>query len=132
MATSTRRDERAFGLSMGMVCGLFAGHAAWRGAVIASALLGGISLVLIGLALVRPSLLRMPSAVWERVTSAIGWVVSRACLSATFFLIVTPVGLVLRLFGRDPLRLRPAARGGSGWVPYPARVRDPRHYERMY
>ena len=41
-----------------------------------------------------------------------------------------PVSVIWRLLGKDPLERR---RGQStGWSPYPARYRDPRHYERMY
>jgi len=64
-----------------------------------------------------------------RLAHVLGWVNSRVLLTALFFLVLTPMGLVLRLAGRDPLRLR--RREGSGWSPYPPRFRDPKHYERM-
>jgi len=46
-----------------------------------------------------------------------------------FFLALTPMGLLARLFGRDPLVRR---RRGSTWTPYPAHRRGVKHYERMF
>jgi hypothetical protein len=40
------------------------------------------------------------------VTFPIGWVVSHLLLGAIFYLLVTPIGLVLRLTGHDPLQLK--------------------------
>lgn len=39
-------------------------------------------------------------------TFPIGWVVSHVLLGAIFFFLVTPIGLVLRLTGHDPLQLK--------------------------
>ena len=57
--------------------------------------------------------------------------VARLLLSAAFFLVLTPVGLAVRLVGWDPLWRRKGRRH-SGWVPYPKRFHDVKHYERMY
>ena len=55
---------------------------------------------------------------------------TRVVLAIVFFLVITPVGIVTRLCGWDPLRRR-AAPADSYWKPYSARQRDPRHYEKM-
>jgi hypothetical protein len=44
-------------------------------------------------------------------------------------LVVSPVGVLGRLFGSDPLGRRAA---GSLWLPFSKRARDPKHYERMF
>ena len=126
-----RHDLRSFGLSVGAACIALALFAAWRGRVVPSLVLGGVAVALIVPAVVRPELLRVPSAVWWRLARVLGWINSRLLLSACFFLILTPVSLLLRLRGRDPLRLKRQGRG-SGWLAYPERVRDPKHYERMF
>jgi hypothetical protein len=63
-------------------------------------------------------------------TSLIGFVVSNVLLTAIFFLLFTPIGLLLRLLGKDLLRLR---RDGtrSGWEEH-APERDPKSYYRTY
>lgn len=50
------------------------------------------------------------------LTYPIGWIVTQVLLTAIFLLVVTPLGLALRLLRKDPLarRIDPAA--GSYWV----------------
>ena len=126
-----RQDPRSFGFSVGAVCAALALLELWRGRVTAASILGGIAVALLVPAALRPSLLRAPSAWWWRLARALGWINSRVLLSACFFLILTPAAVVLRACGRDPLRLKRPGRG-SGWLPYPERARDPKHYERMF
>ena len=48
------------------------------------------------------------------LTYPIGWVASHLLLGAIFYLLVTPIGLILRMTGHDPLQLKPPA-GDSLW-----------------
>ena len=64
----------------------------------------------------------------ERVRTK--WFIITTLFGPVFFLIVTPIGVLLRMCGWDPLRRRPASRG-RGWVPCPERHQDPQHYERL-
>jgi hypothetical protein len=40
---------------------------------------------------------------WMALAYPIGWVVSHVLLAATYFLVFTPIGWMMRIFGRDPL-----------------------------
>jgi hypothetical protein len=60
-------------------------------------------------------------------TSVIGYVVSHIALGLIFFFIFTPLGLLLRLMGKDLLQLR-AARGQTNW----RRVREVGDANRYY
>lgn len=139
MEPRVQKRERDFGLSVGTVCALLAAYGWWRGApapasadggpgALAPWILAGVAVWLIGFALVQPSLLAIPSALWWRLAHMLGWVNSRVLLSALYFGILTPVGLLKRAGGWDPLRLKRTR--ASGWVAYPSR--DPKHYERMF
>ena len=48
---------------------------------------------------------------WYGIACSIGIVVSNVILAAVYYLTVTPVGLLLRIFGKDPMqrRIDPAA-----------------------
>ncbi|WP_375488304.1 SxtJ family membrane protein [uncultured Mycobacterium sp.] len=48
----------------------------------------------------------------------IGWLVSHAILLAVFLLVVTPVALLLRVLGHDPLQRRFDPSTPSYWVPH--------------
>ncbi len=62
---------------------------------------------------------------------ALSAVASRVVLLLVFALVVTPIGVLRRLLGADPLRRR-AERSASAWHPYPRRHLDPRHYEKTF
>ena len=89
----------------------------------------GTALILLGLVL--PQALVWPNKAWLALAEALAFVTTRIILAFVFFGIVTPIGLVKRLFGWDPLHRR-AAPADSYWKPYTERQRDPRHYEKMF
>jgi hypothetical protein len=46
-------------------------------------------------------------------------------------MILLPIGLILKLFGWDPLRRRSTSTI-SYWVQYNLQRQDPRHFEKLY
>lgn len=127
---SQSSGERSFGLSVGGVCLGIALWTAWRGRTTLATVLAIVGAVLIVAGAAAPSLLALPSRWWYRLAHALGWVNTRVLLTLMFLLIVIPVGLLLRLIGREPLARRRKA--FPGWQEAPARYRDPQHYLRMY
>ena len=43
---------------------------------------------------------------WYKLAEGLGWFNSRVLLSVVYYLIVTPIALLFRLFGNDPLLLK--------------------------
>lgn len=43
---------------------------------------------------------------WMKLAEGLGWVNSRILLGLVFFLLLTPIALLVRLFRKDPLQLR--------------------------
>lgn len=43
---------------------------------------------------------------WYKLAEWLGWFNSRVLLSIVYFLLVTPIGILFRLFGNDPLLLK--------------------------
>lgn len=66
-------------------------------------------------ALVYPKLLAPLNKGWIAFGHVLGWINARIILGIVFFVIVMPTGLIMRLFGKDFLRMRPN-RVGSYWV----------------
>jgi len=60
--------------------------------------------VMVGLGLFAPGLMRPIYRVWMRIGAILGWVNTRIILGIAFYGMFTPMGTVMRLFGRDPLR----------------------------
>lgn len=67
-------------------------------------------------ALLRPSLLAPLNRLWTWVGLLLHRVVSPLVLGALFFLVVTPIGLLMRARGKDPLRLRLDRASNSYWI----------------
>ncbi len=88
----------------------------------------GAYLLLIGLAVPR---LAVPfHRGWMKLARALGWINSRVLLGLLYYGVLTPAGVVMRLFGRDPLRRRTAA--ASYWVPRAKPRQDPAQFERLF
>jgi hypothetical protein len=126
------RAEREFGLVVGGVFVLLCLWWIYRGkfaSVVQVGLPVGSLLVLLGL--IYPRALVYPNRAWMALAEALSFVTTRIILAFVFFVVLTPIGLIKRAMGWDPLNRR-AGKSESYWVPYPERQRDPRHYEKMF
>lgn len=68
--------------------------------------LAGLSGLIALVTIIKPKLLAPFNLLWFKLGQVMGLIVSPIILGAIFFLILTPVGVVTRLFGRDELRLK--------------------------
>jgi len=132
MKQASRRAEREFGLIVGGVLVLLSAWWMYRGkfpTVSHITLPVGAALILLGL--VFPRALALPNRAWMALAEVLSFLMTRVILAFVFFAIVTPIGLIKRLFGWDPLHRR-AGSSDSYWRPYSERQRDARHYEKMF
>jgi hypothetical protein len=108
-------SDRSFGFIIGgffVLLGLWplVHRRAWRPWEVAL----GAALVLLGL--VRPSLLHPLNKLWTRLGLLLGKVVNPVVLGVLYYLVITPAGWILRLAGKDPLKLRPDPQAASYWI----------------
>ncbi|HWQ90633.1 MAG TPA: SxtJ family membrane protein [Clostridia bacterium] len=125
-----RRELRNFGLVVGGVfvaLGLFF----WaRGKpYFPYCLLPGVALVLAGL--LYPRALKQVFIGWMAVAIVLGFIISHVILTAFFFLIVTPIGWIARLAGKDFLSLKLDRQAQSYWKPRPPR-KTRQDYEQQF
>jgi len=126
-----KRELRVFGLA-GALIALVAGALRWHGhPTLESWLTGGGAATLALLALALPAALAPLYVALSVITFPIGWGVSHLLLGALFFGVLTPLGLLMRLFGRDPMRRRRDPSAPSYFSPR-APNRDKRSYFRQY
>ena len=62
----------------------------------------------------RPSLLSTPNKLWMKFSLLLARFVSPIVLGLLFYVLISPLALVLRLFGRDELRLK-TKKVASNW-----------------
>jgi hypothetical protein len=127
----TRSLDRHFGWTVGGVFAVLGALLLFRHRTAAGAVAVSLGGTLLLLAAAAPALLAGPHRAWLALARSLGRVNSAIFLFLTFFLVLTPLGVVLRLFGRDELRRRGPA-PPTMWSPYPERNRDPRHFETIW
>ena len=78
------------------------------------------SLIVSGLVMVAtvaaPALLTLPNRLWLRFGLLLNRVVSPVVLAIMFYVVVTPMGLLMRMFAKDTLRRRRDAAAESYWI----------------
>jgi polyferredoxin len=99
------KELRSFGLLVG---GIFALVGFWpilfgRGIRLWAIIPAGILLVL---GCLLPTSLRFVYKMWMLLGHALGWVNTRIILSVVFYGMFCPMGFIMRLRGKDPMRRR--------------------------
>jgi len=122
---------RRFGLTIsgGLV---LLGLLSWfRGHTTVPVLFWTIAAVLFLLALIFPRLLLPIEKAWMGLALVLAWVNTRIILTVLFYAILTPIGMVMRLF-RDPLDRRLHDGRVSYWVQKESKPFDPKAYEKQF
>jgi hypothetical protein len=132
MVKRSYRAEREFGLVVG---GVFVLLSLWwlyrgkfAGVVQVTLPLGGL-LVLLGL--IFPRALYYPQRAWMALAEILSFVMTRVILAFVFFVVLTPIGLIKRAMGWDPLHRRATGKE-TYWRAYSERQRNAHHYEKMF
>ena len=68
------------------------------------------------IALAVPALLAVPNRLWMKLGLLLGKIVSPIALGILFYGAITPLGVVMRWAGKDPLRLKLDAQAKSYWI----------------
>jgi len=108
-------SERSFAWVFGAFFAALALWPVWRGRPVRWWALGAAVLVFLA-CLVRPSVLRIPNVVWFRFGSLLNRIVSPVVTSLLFLVVFTPMALILRMGGKDLLRLRRDPGAASYWI----------------
>ena len=75
------------------------------------------ALTSIALGLVRPDWMRRVFVAWMWAAFPIGWAISHLLLVVIYYLVITPIGLVMRAAGYDPLARRIDRQATTYWTP---------------
>lgn len=132
---TSKRSLRSFGYVVGLVLLGIALFVLWRRDWAATSVvygLGSIGGLLVVLGLVAPLILRPIYKVWMALALALGYVMTRVLLTTVFFLIMTPIGLLMRLFGKDPMHRRLDPDVASYWIEKTYPDESPRRLEKYY
>jgi hypothetical protein len=129
--TRTPRQLRRFGLTVGGAFGLLATISWWRGHVVPPVILGALSVGLVVPGLLVPRVLGPVERGWMRFAEVLGRINARIILTLFWVVVMTPVGLVRRLFG-DPLDRSVRPDEPSVWVRRPIEPVDVDRYRQQF
>ena len=122
-----KKDLRNFGLVLAAVILLlwllFRPALAWQW-------LAGIELIVVLAALLIPVILTPVHWLLSKLSQAISKVLNPLILAIVFYLVVTPMGVLMRLFGYDPMGMKRGAENDS--YRKPADQHTSEHFDRPF
>jgi cellobiose-specific phosphotransferase system component IIC len=113
----SRRDLYVFAIAQLIAATLVAWalHRRWDFDAAAVGLLAVSALVMV-VGFAAPHALRPLFVAWMVAAFPVGWLMSHVLIGIVYYGVVTPIGLILRLRGRDSLQLRSKTEAPSFWI----------------
>jgi len=81
-------------------------------------------------ALTRPVLLGPVNSIWLKISDVLGWINTRLVMGVMFFLLIAPIGILMRLLGKDTLDNKLSEQQTSYRII--TKVRDKKHLEKPF
>lgn len=125
------KELRKFAVTLFFALGILGAILVWRKRDIGLVLwaIGSAALLM---AWVQPAALKPVYRYWMKLAVAFGLVSTHVILALLYYLVFTPVGLVRRVVGKNPLALRLEEKTGSYWIKRESRKYDKQCYEKMF
>jgi hypothetical protein len=111
-------SNRSFGLLLAGICFMIAAIYFWRGHV--SYAWTALAIVFLAISLTVPRVLAPAKRLWLKLAELLSMVVSPIALGFMYVVAMIPVGLLIRLSGKDLLSLKHDSSARSYWVNRPA------------
>ena len=112
-ARLTPREGRKFALTLAVAFVVLAGVAWWRGSLRATLIFGAVAEAFVLGGLLVPGKLGPVYRAWMGFAHALSRITTPIFMGVVYFLVITPIAVIRRALGGNPLR---AHRGASGWV----------------
>ena len=127
----SKRDLRKFGLTVGIallvisvILFLFD-----KSSYVYFGIVGGV-LILFGV--LFPAVLKPLNKMWMTLALLLGWFMSRVILTILFYLVLTPIGIIAKIFGKRFLNLKIGDEKLSYWDKREVRSPKITEYERQF
>ncbi|MCP5002528.1 MAG: hypothetical protein GY941_01050 [Planctomycetes bacterium] len=118
MKLDPKKEKRDIRIVFLIFCALFS-VLAWRHwPSILSYILTGLVLIKLPIIAFSPGLLRPVFKLWLKAAHAVGWINTQIILTIVFILIFVPVGSIMRLFRKDPMKRKILPEEITYWDPY--------------
>ncbi|MGA8264863.1 MAG: SxtJ family membrane protein [Ignavibacteriaceae bacterium] len=127
----SKKDLRKFGLTVGIVLLIIAAFIFWKGKG-SYPVFGVIGSILVIAGLLFPVILGPLNKVWMTLAILMGWVMTRVILTILFFIVLTPLRFIAKIFGKEFLDLKIDKTRKSYWEIRERKEMKPLDYERQF
>lgn len=128
---SGKKELREFGITLGVFFGLLGVLFWWRNKpsflylFIASGFFAFFGLLI-------PIVLKPIQKIWMAIALVMGSIMTRVILSVLFYLVITPIGIICRVLGKDILDLTIDKSRESYWIKREKSIINKVRYEKQY
>ena len=112
--STNKKDLRNFGITIGIILLIITTIVFYKSEKIIE-LLFYSGVLLIGFGLVFPKILKPLYFIWMTFAVIIGWVMTRIILSILFYIVITPIGLISRILGRNNFHSKNKGLNNTFW-----------------
>lgn len=126
-----KKQIRKFGYIAFIFFGILCALGIWKDKLLPTYLFGFLSVLGLGF-IVAPIHLRPAFNVWQRFAHLINRVITNIVLILVYYLVITPSGLIKRLFGSKPLPTKPDKNISSYWVTRPESAQTSERFFKRY
>ncbi|MFH1681867.1 MAG: SxtJ family membrane protein [Candidatus Eisenbacteria bacterium] len=127
-----RRELRKFGFVLVIVTAAVGSIWLWRDHRTTATVFYAISGYGLLSSVLFPPAVRPVFWLLQKFGHAVGWFNTRLILVLIFYLVFTPIGLLLRLFGKDLLNRKFDSQAPTYWIDKKKEPFDPKRYEKQF
>ena len=115
MSTANKSSEKSFGLLFGLV---FLIISIWPLFFIGDLRLWSliISIIFFSISFIKPNILRPLNIIWIKFGEVLGVVIAPIVMAFVYFFILTPISIIVRIFGKDLLNLKFFKKQKTYWI----------------
>tara|TARA_B100001250_G_scaffold411494_1_gene440282 strand:+ start:3377 stop:3790 length:414 start_codon:yes stop_codon:yes gene_type:complete len=128
---TSKKDIRNFGITIGIVLLVIAGLLFYKEKDSFQIFIY-LSGSFFGLGIIFPVLLRPIYISWMIFSIVLGWFMTKLILSLIFYLVITPIGLILKIIGKDLLELKKQEVNESFWNLRNSEFQQNQNYEKQF
>jgi hypothetical protein len=128
----TSSELRLFGVLLVAFCILLGGLSLYHtGSLIIAVMFWGAGLLVSVPYYAVPRARAMIFQAWMTAVFPIGWLISHTLLAVIFYGVITPIGLTVKLWNRDPLHQKRDSSASTYWVACPVHTDIRRYFQQF-
>jgi len=128
----TKKKLRTFGMALALFLAIIGTVHFFKGNVPTNYWFWGTALLIFATSVTLPVLIKPVYQAAMFVAHILGWINTRLILGLIYYLLFTPVGVIMRVLGKDPLHRKFDKQAKTYWKVRDRTARPKEHYLRQF